>query len=176
MQINTAILYCFNNFKQSSFLPKVSAYELRYQTLHVALPSAQALGAYLNAVVPAVYTGIELITEPYRLRTWLLGRGVKTWCIDRSVLLSIQSDICYSVISVCSTQIHAQQPTPACNSLAASNSLHLRMNTITALLNRLKIDESTSFSRHPLNIVFTLYWREDQVNIRLPKPFTLSCW
>jgi hypothetical protein len=69
MQINTTIFYYFNNLKQSPFLPKASVYELRYQTLHFASPSAQALGAYLNVVLLAVYIGIELITEPYSLRT-----------------------------------------------------------------------------------------------------------
>ncbi|KIM90626.1 hypothetical protein PILCRDRAFT_1887 [Piloderma croceum F 1598] len=32
----------------------------------------------------------------------------------------------------------------------------LHMNTVTTLLNQLKINESTSFSRHPINIVFTV--------------------
>ena len=36
-----------------------------------------------SLVMLAVYTGTELITELYRLSMWLLGRGVKTWCIDR---------------------------------------------------------------------------------------------
>src|SRR3984885_4832557 len=29
-----------------------------------------------SLVMPAVYTGTELITEPYSMRTWLLGGGV----------------------------------------------------------------------------------------------------
>jgi hypothetical protein len=82
IQINTAILYYFNDLKQSPFLPKASVYELRYQTLYFPSPSAQPLGAYLNAVMLAVYTGIELITESYRLRTGLLGMDVKAWCIS----------------------------------------------------------------------------------------------
>jgi hypothetical protein len=53
MQTNTAILYYFNNFNQSLFLPKAFVYELRYQTLHFASPSAQVLGADLNAVMSA---------------------------------------------------------------------------------------------------------------------------